>query len=65
MAKYLVTKLSFITDHLVEPGTIIDFDGVPSKVMVPQDKAAKAAVKASGVETETETVTAETTTDLA
>lgn len=44
MAKYKVLELTFMRDRLVEPGEMIDYDGVPGPNLEPVDKAAKEAV---------------------
>lgn len=45
MAKYRVLEKSFINNSLVDEGTIVEFDGVPSANLEPLDTAAVAAVE--------------------
>lgn len=47
MAKYRVLTKSFIGNTIVEEGTVIDFDGVPSDNLEPMDKAAESAAEQS------------------
>jgi hypothetical protein len=54
MPKYEVLEKSFIDNHIVEAGTVVDFDGLPGRNLKPMDaegeakmvEAEKAAEKA-------------------
>lgn len=52
MSKYLVLEKSFIDNHLVEAGTEIDFDGLPSRNLKPLDAAGEAKAAESEVAAE-------------
>jgi hypothetical protein len=43
MAKYRITRLSFIGKQLHEEGAEIDYDGIPGSALEPLDDDAKAA----------------------
>lgn len=45
MPKYKVTATSLIENRLVEPGTIVDYDGHPGKALEPIDAAGKTRKK--------------------
>ena len=42
MAKYEVLELSYIGDRLVQPGTVVDYDGAPGRNLRPLDAPAPA-----------------------
>ena len=44
MAKYRVLAKSFIGNALVEEGTVVEYDGLPSENLEPIDKDAKKAL---------------------
>ncbi|HET8869799.1 MAG TPA: hypothetical protein VFM48_05100 [Aquabacterium sp.] len=53
MAKYRVLAKSFINNALVEEGTIVEYDGVPSDNLEPIDKPAeKAAAQSAAADIE-------------
>lgn len=45
MATYKVLSRSFINDRIYEPGTEVEYDGVPGSNLMPVDNAAKEAAK--------------------
>lgn len=45
MAKYRVTKQSFINHALVNEGDVIEYDGIPGDNLEPMDTPAKTAAK--------------------
>jgi hypothetical protein len=45
MAKYEVLELSFINNTLVQPGEIIEFDGIAASNLKPVGKSRKAAAE--------------------
>lgn len=47
MPKYRVLTKSFIGNSLVEEGTVVDYDGIPSDNLEAMDKPAEAAVAQS------------------
>jgi len=47
MPKYRVLVRSFIGNGLVEPDTVVEYDGVPSSNLEPLDKDAEKAAKKS------------------
>jgi len=47
MAKYRVITKSFINNSLVDEGTVVDFDGVPSDNLEPLDSDAISAAQQS------------------
>jgi hypothetical protein len=47
MARYEVLELSFINDTLVQPGTIIEYDGKPGSQLKPIDAPKRGGRKLS------------------
>jgi hypothetical protein len=47
MAKYRVLAKSFIGNSMVEEGTVVDYDGIPSDNLEAMDKPAEAAAEQS------------------
>lgn len=45
MALYKVKERSFINNHIAEPGSEVEYDGIPAANLEPLDKDAKAAAQ--------------------